>query len=59
MKIYYEDFRLKITENENGRYDVFDNKFGGRCTHKNTSKEWVDDFIQRVLSKRKMSTKAN
>jgi len=52
-KLYYEDYRLKIIENEHGNYDVYDEKFGGRLTRRNVSKKWVDDFIQSVLSKRR------
>lgn len=53
MKIYYEDYRLNIVENSNANYDIYDSKYGGRAVHKNKSKEWTDNFIQRVLSKRK------
>ena len=62
MKIYYEDYRLKVIENENGGYDIYDSKFGGRCFSKNMSKNWTDAKIQRVLSKRpkrKASTKSS
>ncbi len=51
MQIYYEDSRLTVTEN-NGKYSVFDRKYD-RETHKNASKEWTDNFINRVKSKRK------
>lgn len=50
--IYYEDYRLKIVEID-GKYTIYDNKYGGRTSHKDMTKEWTDDFIQRVLSKRK------
>lgn len=49
---YYKDCRLTIIEND-GKYTLYDAKYGGRAIHKNKSKEWTDDFIQRVLSKRK------
>lgn len=52
MKIYYEDYRIKVIENELGTYDFYDSKFGGRATYKNKTKEWADDKIQRILSKR-------
>lgn len=51
--LYYEDYRLKIIKNENDLYDVYDNKFAGRKTYRNASKEWIDEYIKRVLSKRK------
>lgn len=50
MTAYYEDSRLIVTEN-NGKYSVFDRKFN-RETHKNVNKEWTDNFINRVISKR-------
>ena len=50
---YYKDYRLKIIKKENGLYDVYDNKFAGRKTYRNANKEWVYEFIKRVLSKRK------
>lgn len=62
MNIYYEDYRLKVIENENGGYDIYDSKYGGRCIRKNMSKKWTDDKIQCVLSKRpkrKASTKSS
>ena len=57
--LYYEDYRLKITKNENDLYDVYDNKFAGRKTYRNASKEWIDEYIKRVLSKRKNKVKRN
>lgn len=50
--IYYEDYRLKIIETD-GKYTVYDEKIGGRAYHVNKSKEWIDEYIQRVQSKRK------
>lgn len=57
--VYYEDYRLKVIDNGNGRYDIHDNKFGGRAIHKNMSKEWTDDFIQSVLRKRRKRNPIN
>lgn len=51
MQIYYEDLRLTVTEN-GGKYSIFDRKYN-REMHKNASKEWADNFINRVESKRK------
>lgn len=51
MKTYYEDARLTVTEN-NGRYSIFDGKYA-RETHKNASKGFIDDFLNRVKSKRR------
>ena len=53
--IYYEDYRLKIIETD-GKYTVYDEKIGGRAYHVNKSKEWIDEYIQRVQSKRKRKT---
>lgn len=50
--IYYEDYRLKIIETD-GKYTVYDEKIGGRAYYVNKSKEWIDEYIQRVKSKRK------
>lgn len=50
MKVYYEDYRLKITE-DNGKYNIYDQKFK-RITYKEVSKEKADSFINKVLSKR-------
>lgn len=47
---YYEDYRLKVIENENGRYDIYDSKCGGRITHKDVNKEQADERIQEILS---------
>lgn len=55
---YYEDYRLRIVETD-GRYTIYDEKYGGRAVHQNKSKEWVDDFIQRVLSKRNKKENLN
>ena len=49
--IYYEDCRLKVTE-QNEKYTVYDKKYGD-ITHRYKTKEWVDDYIQGVLSKRR------
>lgn len=51
MTAYYEDSRLTVTESD-GKYSIFDRKYD-RETHKNVSKEWTDNFINRVKSKRK------
>ena len=56
--IYYEDYRLKIIETD-GKYTVYDEKIGGRAYYVNKSKEWIDEYIQRVLSKRKRLNKKN
>lgn len=53
MPAYYEDTRLTVTEH-NGRYNIFDRKYN-REIHKNVDKEWTDNFINRVISKRKRS----
>lgn len=50
--IYYEDYRLRVVEID-GKYTIYDAKYGGRAIHKDVTKEWTDIFIQRVLSKRK------
>ena len=57
MKIYYEDYRLVVVENESGKYDIHDNKYGGKITHKNVSKEQADDRIQQILSVRNRKRK--
>ena len=49
MKIYYEDYRLIVVEHEDGRYDIYDNKYGGKITHKGVSKEHADERIQLIL----------
>ena len=54
--IYYEDYRLKIVETD-GKYTVYDEKIGGRAYYVNKSKEWIDEYIQRVQSKRKRKSK--
>ena len=51
-KVYYEDYRLKVVINHSGKYDVHDNKYGGKITHKNVSKEQADERIQQLLSVR-------
>ena len=51
-EVYYEDYRLKVVINQSGKYDVHDNKYGGKITHKNVSKEQADDRIQHILSVR-------
>lgn len=48
---YYKDYRLWIVK-KNGKYTIYDDKYNGRAVHKNKSKEWTDNFIQRVLNKR-------
>lgn len=55
--IYYEDYRLTIVRNKNGTFNIHDAKYGGRALHKNKTKEWIDDYIQKVLSKRKSPSK--
>lgn len=50
MQIYYEDARLTVTEND-GKYSIFDRKYD-RETHKNVSKEWTDNFINRAKSRK-------
>lgn len=51
MQIYYEDYRLKVVETD-GKYTIYDSKYGWRASHKNKSKEWTDSFINQVISKR-------
>ena len=53
---YYKDYRLWIVE-KNGKYTIYDDKYNGRAIYKNKSKEWTDNFIRRVLSKRNTRTK--
>lgn len=52
MEVYYEDYRLKVMKNDDGAYDMYDNKFGGRMTLHNRTKEQIDEKIQTILSKR-------
>ncbi len=52
MNVYYEDYRLKIVENQDGKYDIYDSKYGGRATHKNKTREEVDNKIKKILNKR-------
>lgn len=51
MQIYYEDYRLKVVETD-GKYTIYDSKYGWRVSHKNKNKEWTDNFINRAISKR-------
>lgn len=53
MEVYYEDYRIKVVKNDSSRYDMYDNKFGGRNTLHNSTKEQIDEKIQKILSKRK------
>lgn len=48
-KIYYEDYRLRVVEN-NGKYTIYDSKYGWRAIYKDKSKEWTDEHIQRILT---------
>lgn len=50
--VYYKDYRLTIIETD-GKYTLYDAKYGGRAVHQNKTKEWVDDYIQRTVDKRK------
>lgn len=52
-KIYYEDYRLKIFEKENKRYDIYDSKYGGRKIFGNVTKEFADKRTQKILEIRK------
>ena len=52
MEIYYENDRIKVVKNESGKYDMYDNKFGGRKTWRNGTKEQIDEKIQAILRKR-------
>lgn len=52
MEIYYENDRIKVVKNESGKYDMYDNKFGGRKTWHNGTKEQIDEKIQAILRKR-------
>lgn len=45
--VYYKDYRLTIIETD-GKYTLYDAKYGGRAVHQNKTKEWTDDYIQRV-----------
>ena len=54
--LYYEDRRYTIIEKANGKYDVYDAKYGGKRTHKNQNKEWAGRFVDTrrdLLNKRK------
>ena len=53
MEVYYEDYRIKVVKNDSGRYDMYDNKYGGRKTWHNGTKEQIDERIQKILSKRR------
>lgn len=53
MEVYYEDYRIKVAKNETSRYDIYDNKFGGRKTYRNGTKEQIDKKIQAILNKRR------
>ena len=44
---YYEDNRFIICENEDGTYNIYDFKYGGRSVQTNQSKESIDIFIQK------------
>ena len=52
MEVYYEDYRIRVVKNEDGKYDMYDNKFGGRKTWRNGTKEQIDEKIQSILNKR-------
>ena len=52
MEVYYEDDRIKVVKNEDEKYDMYDNKFGGRKTWRNGTKEQIDEKIQSILNKR-------
>lgn len=43
--LYYEDRRYTIIEKANGKYDVYDAKYGGKRSHKNQNKDWTDQFV--------------
>ena len=58
MEVYYSDYRLIVRENQSGKYDIYDNKYG-RITHKDVSKEQADERIQSIVSRRKRPTKDN
>ena len=51
MKLYYEDFRLQVVENENGTYDLQDKKYG-RWIHVGVDKGFADEAISEVLRRR-------
>ena len=53
MELYYEDYRIKVIKNNSDTYDMYDNKYGGRKTWYNVTKEQIDKRIEKVLSKRK------
>ena len=55
MEVYYEDYRIKVVKNDAGYYDMYDNKYGGRKTWYNGTKEQIDERIQKILSKRKVN----
>ena len=48
---YYEDCRLKVVE-QDGNYTVYDKKNRYKVIHKNKTKTWVDDYLQRKAEKR-------
>lgn len=52
MKTYYKDYRIKVVKNDAGTYDMYDNKYGGRKTWCNGTKEQIDEKIENILSKR-------
>lgn len=54
MKVYYEDYRIKVVKNDSDSYDMYDNKYGGRKTWHNGTKEQIDEKIQKILSKRRV-----
>ena len=56
MEVYYEDYRLIVIKKESGKYDIHDNKVGGRITHKDVSKEEADERIQQIVCRRKKRT---
>ena len=57
MEVYYEDYRLVVLKNKSGGYDIHDNKYGGRITHKNVSKEQADKRIEEILNFRNRRNK--
>lgn len=42
--VYYKDYRLTIIETD-GKYTLYDAKYGGRAVHQNKTKEWTDSYI--------------
>lgn len=52
MNVYYETRRYKVTENENGTYDMRDNKYGV-WLHQGVDKDTVDKAISEILQRRK------